>query len=1817
MQPFGQPNRPPPPSPYNPPTRPAMSYPVSSVVSSPAMSVASPPQSRPPFSAPMATPVLTPQPPPLMHHAPSMPPASTGVPAYTNAPPLGPPPGSSVQPPPPAHGASNPLTSNPMAPPVYRPKTSYQPTKHDSPKQQQQQQQQHGHSPSQSTLQPPNATGISPSASQSTLQRPPLAQVPSSASFDADDRPTELLPVDDDDDDDDAHSIHSAPKTPSLSSLTPHAQSPKTPQPPSLSPALSYLSVATTSTITSTITTTLAQPHPQSSPNSSGSRPSAASVFTNSTLSTPPTSLSSAEQKKPDPFQPFVPPAGGGSYQPKSSYQPTKPPKATPKESPKPAPSSLHSHDTIKVEVVDGSFHRPPSLNSGVPVDTSIKVPISSEPSAVPRPPILSQQSHSGQSTSSLPPAPPVLSTPQLQSNTDNQQQQQSSGRPAHQLLSEGSQESISFDSLEQFVHNISASSVDRTPTPPPKSTQMAQHSTTVTSDQKRYTLTDAPLRDSQDQAARPAVAPLGLTAKRPVSQPPSTFGASMPPGEHTQQQQQQQQPKIPPQSNQPSSNGPGVAPHPGPGGPIVPTPTNRPLMQQQQQPTTPFGEKALNFLDPGYMNNQISSMAASHDNSPAQLAPPMVRRNKTLRRAADLTGTGMAPHQPANAGPGNDSNVNTSLPPQGVQGPAPPQPGPMVPQFNVTPDELYPYLLRIILLAQALEAPPPTAPAPIPVGTDKETHKDLIKAVRSKVKEILSNKDRTPMFQDPVVRQALSHMEPKQFKESSNVEGLLVTFTIEMSRIQQAKGMPPANRFDQIAIMDKLVREAIRQDPFPGHEGILQRLDKQAKPVAAKPLATAQADKLLKVVKDLFRLQDSTRQQRMNDLKRTSTKQNALDDLKKVLVNLELDSFPYPGKEDYYDQGHHIAFKNRERSAVTGLIRALASSMNGPAGPDANSRVYHPSEFVFIPPNPKEYYRLLLNMCVDHALISFSDKEPVANLLSAPAKSLLKECGIRWRLTSSWRDILYMEVIKERYREGKIPIGSLLEFMQTKPYKDSDIPQWHITEANMLSDFYGSLNYMMFDNINHDIRDFEKVSLAYFSSMLSILNKVHEQDVFKRMNINLTPFIEDIKETILVEAVKRFQTKDDEIQKEGFENETVPLTKTAVFIVSEHGKLKKRFPEKLFPDVDVVGIVIGNYLGNFVPLMQNMANMDARKLPMDDVFPLYQLCRELLSLFEQYAPSQGAHFSLETWFRPYVLKYIDVLDSTITDWVTSAIAQDTFEEVSMGAGHSSSASDLFQFFYEPLSWVKGLNWPNEYQRAVFISKLAKVFCRAVDLYAQYIESMFIACLPSNVTTAAHTEVMSLAERFSMALRSESAEKKAAEFTFSPRMCILMNNIEAVRQRLDELYRNMEVDEIADILQEHAPEQTIDPNDPKMFEIVFVGAERLRPMDSNEASDPYIIMSHEDKEVFRSKTVYANLNPRWNETYNVTLTKEIKYLIVINDEDKVHKDRLCAWQYLYIDPLDYEDYMPHDVWLDLAQIGRLQLRITMKGEREDLQFYFGRTFRSLKRKESDLSGMIVDAMLPAVQSCLNERVLFQNFRSKSILSFFNASSTSAKVTQVSDEECDKALYPLFDYLEAALPVLYDYLSSDNMTLVISKLWKEMLNMIESLLMPPLSTTCSTRTPLTEVESHVVFKVVEFIKLYLNGGDAGDGFSLKILETAKYRDFVTLHLIYDLPAEDLMRDYNDIIKAAAQPRLGRQQSNGPADGGGGGRYQPVKKDFYKPNPESILRVLRMRQSPEVEDFLEKAIDTQSKAREARAQTKREQMAYQRKVMLGQV
>ena len=76
---------------------------------------------------------------------------------------------------------------------------------------------------------------------------------------------------------------------------------------------------------------------------------------------------------------------------------------------------------------------------------------------------------------------------------------------------------------------------------------------------------------------------------------------------------------------------------------------------------------------------------------------------------------------------------------------------------------------------------------------------------------------------------------------------------------------------------------------------------------------------------------------------------------------------------------------------------------------------------------------------------------------------------------------------------------------------------------------------------------------------------------------------------------------------------------------------------------------------------------------------------------------------------------------------------------------------------------------------------------------------------------------------------------------------------------------------------------------------------------------------------------------------------------------------------------------------------------------------------------------------------------------------------------LTDVEIERAILPLFDYFDANLQTLNTYLSESAKEMVMTRVWKEILLVIEGLLIPPLSEVHSEMKPLSDKEVDIVFK----------------------------------------------------------------------------------------------------------------------------------------------
>jgi hypothetical protein len=215
-------------------------------------------------------------------------------------------------------------------------------------------------------------------------------------------------------------------------------------------------------------------------------------------------------------------------------------------------------------------------------------------------------------------------------------------------------------------------------------------------------------------------------------------------------------------------------------------------------------------------------------------------------------------------------------------------------------------------------------------------------------------------------------------------------------------------------------------------------------------------------------------------------------------------------------------------------------------------------------------------------------------------------------------------------------------------------------------------------------------------------------------------------------------------------------------------------------------------------------------------------------------------------------------------------------------------------------------------------------------------------------------------------------------------------------------------------------------------------------------------------------------------------------------------------------------------------------------------------------------------------------------------------------------DIENALKPLFTYFDENFAIMNQTLTGSAMIMVMTRLWKEVLQTIEALLVPPLSDKPSSQRPLSPQELDIVFKWLQLLFNFFHAD--GEGISLDVLKSPKYSELNTLYFFYFEPTEDLIRTSESMAAAtsnrqqeafranrmSAPPTLAVPGAGSHTFGGAAGlvgipsrRHKTImlsrnlgtmrmakeekrKQAQAEPSDDIILRILRMR--PEAERYL---------------------------------
>jgi hypothetical protein len=108
-------------------------------------------------------------------------------------------------------------------------------------------------------------------------------------------------------------------------------------------------------------------------------------------------------------------------------------------------------------------------------------------------------------------------------------------------------------------------------------------------------------------------------------------------------------------------------------------------------------------------------------------------------------------------------------------------------------------------------------------------------------------------------------------------------------------------------------------------------------------------------------------------------------------------------------------------------------------------------------------------------------------------------------------------------------------------------------------------------------------------------------------------------------------------------------------------------------------------------------------------------------------------------------------------------------------------------------------------------------------------------------------------------------KKKVEPFNFRPESCVKLNNVEAARKLLDNMYDQMQVDKIADVLAASPPVPEKAESPRFLFTVKIVMAEGLIAPDSSPSAllDTFVTLSDEaGNRLVKTRTIYETLSPR-------------------------------------------------------------------------------------------------------------------------------------------------------------------------------------------------------------------------------------------------------------------------------------------------------------------------------------------------------------------
>ena len=657
---------------------------------------------------------------------------------------------------------------------------------------------------------------------------------------------------------------------------------------------------------------------------------------------------------------------------------------------------------------------------------------------------------------------------------------------------------------------------------------------------------------------------------------------------------------------------------------------------------------------------------------------------------------------------------------------------------------------------------------------------------------------------------------------------------------------------------------------------------------------------------------------------------------------------------------------------------------------------------FTFIPHDTHGFFRfitmqLLIHDLQDPALRpSTGDGSPPAKLLSKQSSELLHEIAVRWRIPPISRAILFLDVVRESFLDQEIDLDTLdAAFLLSKdiicetkksvhiaPFED--MIWWTVADTALYQQILSKIQDALLRDLYDEMQKCYDKKPPNVGPILYVLEThIRNNPNFIRFSKDLDLHAEQLRESLQQKAHELYRgLLEKEVPQDQYAWEFLHVIQLGKAVLSLAQRVQKRYRKhadiiNVNPLNALVETVLPLYAEDARDIVARILQLGQEKgaeIPIEDGFELYGELTEIRRVHGDILPGIPFAFHIEEQLADFVWRWIRTTEGTVKDWIDEAVKQDKFEVrsekgqiPSEDQRHSVSVIDIFSSFNQIIDRIVQLNWDNDLQYAKFMTQLAKIVGAGVARYCDLLEQRFTKEMDRLTPEQEAAQNQTTQEKWmKLAKETWNNREKIEPFQFFPKSFVKLNNVDFAAQQLDTMERVVNVDECVRVIQANTPPVTQRQRKVNnyVFTIKIVEAESLKACDINGSSDPYVVLGDEyQKRLAKTRIIYRNLNPRWDETVDITTQGPLNIIATIWDWDAMGDHDCVGRTSLKLDPSHFGDFLPREYWLDLDSQGRILFRVSMEGERDDIQFYFAKAFRTLKRTERDMTRKITDKVV--------------------------------------------------------------------------------------------------------------------------------------------------------------------------------------------------------------------------------------------------------------